>query len=210
MNHHNSPGKAAFPHLAPFRNHPMDTNLCLRTVQKLHGRLLQLPLCLMENLLSLKLIHVVGGRSLHFQLHLSPDGWRSPAEARGGHEWNRTYSGITTPEDVSLSSEDNTGDRRSRKPQFPLKHLSMRNRHKRRSGSSSSDDPETDMYQPPQRASANHGSLSPGQNPPPTPLSTYGEFYYSFQVRSRTNTFLNHTTIIRSIPNGPPSLVLRS
>jgi hypothetical protein len=98
---------------------------------------------------------------------------QSPVEDPG--ERNTILPGVTTPEDVSLSSEGETG---GQSPVKPIKHFSTRDPQKSRSESSSHES-ELDLYEPPERPPALQGPVAPAQErPPPATLSTYGDFFH--------------------------------
>lgn len=91
----------------------------------------------------------------------------------GGGRSKRLVQGVTTPEDVSLSDEDETREQPGVKP---VKHFSTRDPRKRRSDPSS-DESDVDAYEPPQRPPALQGPVARAQDPPPpATLSTYGDF----------------------------------
>jgi len=97
-----------------------------------------------------------------------------PAEDPVGG-WNRTLQGVTTPEDVSLSDEGDTGGQPTAKPPFPVKRFSARDLRERRSKSFCAEESE-DVYEPPHRASVDRLSVPLSPEHPPMPLSTYGDF----------------------------------
>jgi hypothetical protein len=101
----------------------------------------------------------------------------SPIEDRA-RGCNTTLQGVTTPEDVSLSNEGDTGEQPTVKHPFPVKHFSTRDLRKRRSESFSSEESAGDAYEPPQRASADRGSIPAPQQPPAISLSAYGHFFF--------------------------------
>lgn len=97
---------------------------------------------------------------------------QSPVEDPG--ERNTILPGVTTPEDVSLSSEGETGGQSLVKP---IQHFSTRDPQHSRSESSSHES-ELDLYDPPERPPALPGSVPPPQErPPPATLSTYSNFF---------------------------------
>jgi hypothetical protein len=89
---------------------------------------------------------------------------------------DRTCPGVTTPEDVSLSSDDNADCQSNKKPQLPVKYFSTQ-RKNRSSSSCFSDDSPTDLYLPSPRASIDPDSVNPPQGNQPVPLKAYGELY---------------------------------
>jgi len=80
-------------------------------------------------------------------------------------------------------------------------------RHRRRDRSQSElhGDREMDLYQPPERETADHDSVTPIVEPPP-PLNLYGEY---FQLSSPCGKIPNRNNV-RFISNGSPCLAYRS